>query len=237
VDSDPVVPLRILSLDIQNPGRLLPLPPARQKMVEFVGDSWTCGYGNLDEQTPSGNCTQGFAVLAAQHLDADFSLIALSGHGVVKNFGETPPSTSSMPIKYARCLPNDPASLRGYGRSADWGVVLLGENDFSSPPYPSEKSYVTALRTLFTEMRTRHPGIHILLAAPDRPHPASKLATQALHEEQSTGHDLQLLPLPNLDPSLPMGHLGHPGLAHHEIYAKLLVNALVKFFPPKKSLH
>ncbi len=72
-------------------------PPAAQEglKLEFVGDSVTCGMGNL---TPEGwqtdttlysDGSQTYAAVAADRLDADYHVIAASGCGVVRDSGNT----------------------------------------------------------------------------------------------------------------------------------------------------
>jgi lysophospholipase L1-like esterase len=122
-------------------------PPHRRGEIEFIGDSYTVGYGDT---SPTRRCTraevhdttdtqQAFGPLVAKRLGYDYRVIAYSGFGIVRNYngnrgGET------MPLLYPRILPDDPVHLET--KPADWRpkaiVVNLGTNDFSTPLHAGE---------------------------------------------------------------------------------------------------
>ncbi|MFN2104908.1 MAG: endoglucanase, partial [Candidatus Promineifilaceae bacterium] len=72
-------------------GTLLETQPEAVRRIEFIGDSITAGYGNEGGSpdcwfTPdTENAGMSYAAVTADSLDADYSLIALSGLGVVRN--------------------------------------------------------------------------------------------------------------------------------------------------------
>jgi lysophospholipase L1-like esterase len=125
-----------------------PLPaPARKRQIEFIGDSYTVGYGNSsakractrDEVHDTTDTQQAFGPLVARHFDADYRINAYSGFGIVRNYGGGSPGLS-LPTIYPRLKPDDPAHLE---RDADgWHpqiiVINLGTNDFSTPVKPGE---------------------------------------------------------------------------------------------------
>ena len=71
-----------------------PIIPAEQKnlSIEFIGDSITCGYdveASDDDglfSTSDENFMKTYAYLAAQELDADWSAICYSGHGLISGW-------------------------------------------------------------------------------------------------------------------------------------------------------
>ena len=123
-------------------------PPARAgRSIEFIGDSYTVGYGDT---APGHSCTQAeihdttdtqqaFGPLVARHFGADYRVIAFSGRGVVRNYGGSAPGVA-MPDLYPRLIPSDPAT-RETGPSR-WHpqiiVINLGTNDFSTPVHAGE---------------------------------------------------------------------------------------------------
>ena len=127
-------------------GRALSAPHGRGA-VEFVGDSFTVGYGDA---SPNKTCTRqevhdttdtqrAFGPLAAKVRGFDYRVIAFSGFGIVRNYngnraGET------MPGLYPRTIPEDAAHVEA-GRGA-WRprviVINLGTNDFSTPLHEGE---------------------------------------------------------------------------------------------------
>ncbi|HEY0314609.1 MAG TPA: SGNH/GDSL hydrolase family protein [Allosphingosinicella sp.] len=137
---------RLLAVETMEGGT--PLPPPRWKpQVEFIGDSYTVGYGNT---SPTRKCTraevhdttdtqQAFGPVVAKRLGYDYRVIAYSGFGIVRNYngnraGET------MPLLYPRMLPDDPVHLEtARGRWRLKAIVInLGTNDFSTPLHGGE---------------------------------------------------------------------------------------------------
>ena len=77
--------LRSISLD----GELLSSPPQRDKYIEYIGDSLSCGMGNLGKsgvENPQTSLwedvTQGYTYRSAEMLSADCSIISESGIGL-----------------------------------------------------------------------------------------------------------------------------------------------------------
>lgn len=121
--------------------------PARERQIEFIGDSYTVGYGDTSAKRA---CTRGevhdrtdtqqaFGPLVARHFDADYRINAYSGFGVVRNYDGTSPGLS-LPVIYPRLKPDDPAALDT--AAGDWRpqliVINLGTNDFSTPVHAGE---------------------------------------------------------------------------------------------------
>jgi lysophospholipase L1-like esterase len=121
--------------------------PTRPRQIEFIGDSYTVGYGNI---SPTRTCTrdevhdrtdtqQAFGPLVARHEGADDRLIAYSGFGIVRNYNGGSPGLS-LPALYDRVKPDDERHLEK-GMPA-WHpqviVINLGTNDFSTPLHAGE---------------------------------------------------------------------------------------------------
>lgn len=75
-------------------GRLLPAPPSPGRHIEFIGNSLTCGYGtegrSKDEpfEPETENCDKAFGCIVARYFGADYTLIAHSGRGAARNYGD-----------------------------------------------------------------------------------------------------------------------------------------------------
>lgn len=73
-------------------GELLPPPAAKEKKIEVIGDSITCGYGiegvvDVDTfTTAQENPWNAYACRIARMLDAEFSLISWSGNGIISHW-------------------------------------------------------------------------------------------------------------------------------------------------------
>jgi hypothetical protein len=125
------------------------LPPApRARRIEFIGDSYSVGYGNashgrictrqeVHDFTDTGRA---FGPLVAGRLGADYRVNAFSGHGVVRNYGGSSPG-SSLPLIYDRMIPGEAEGL--VDGEEDWRpqliVIALGANDFSTPLHAGER--------------------------------------------------------------------------------------------------
>lgn len=83
----------VYPVEIQDSDIITPIPGKSLKM-EFIGDSITCGYGtddsNIDSEfsTCAENVMKSYAYLAAQMLDADYSIFSASGYGIISGFSD-----------------------------------------------------------------------------------------------------------------------------------------------------
>lgn len=218
-------------------GKALP-PRPRTRRIEFIGDSFTVGYGNT---SPTTRCTGeevhdltntslAFGPLVAKALDADYRINAFSGFGMVRNYDGNVVG-ESLPFLYPRAIPGDAAPA---ANDAGWHpqtiVISLGGNDFSTAlkpgePWADKAALQTAYRDRYTsfvkELAGRQPQARFILAGSDLFFPqvekvAAGLAT-ALPGRVST------LNINGLD----LGACqGHPSLADHRLVADLLVRAI-----------
>lgn len=96
-------------------GNPQPAPPPRRRQIEFIGDSSMAGYGARSEHvdcTPeqvraTTDTPDAFAALAAQHFDADYQVNAISGRGLIRNFGGSV-AQGTMEQLWPRRLPAEP---------------------------------------------------------------------------------------------------------------------------------
>ncbi|QNP71291.1 SGNH/GDSL hydrolase family protein [Streptomyces roseirectus] len=166
-------------------GALLPGPRPRHRQIEFIGDSFTAGYGNVsgvrdcsgiggvDRNT---NADLSFAALTARALGADHQNNAFSGRGMVRNYAGTSPGTDYRTY-YDRALLNVDGDV--WHRPPTWRpqliVVGLGINDFSTPLHPGEAwateaellaAYETAYHGFLDRLRARYgPRPHIVVSS------------------------------------------------------------------------
>ena len=79
--------------EISVDGELLPPPPPPKLKLEFIGDSITCGYGNIcsnaspDFVTREENFSQTYAAISSRMLGAELSVVAASGNGFFHDYG------------------------------------------------------------------------------------------------------------------------------------------------------
>ncbi len=239
-----------LGLLIPDGATLHPPPPVKHPVIEVIGDSITCGYGNgvstfapayFPYSTKGSDNTLAYGAVAARMLDAAYVPIAYSGRGVVRNWAGFEGKT--LPEMYFEILPDDPDPGRwDVNRFApDIVVVNLGTNDFSVGLAPSE---LAALRAdyergydLFLEtLRRYHPDALIILAVGPMvsdDYPAGYFArssilgtlSRLIRKRRGSGDDRVLL-LEHAPQTPPFGEDWHPTAARHRIMAEELVQLI-----------
>ncbi|MBQ8212606.1 MAG: hypothetical protein IJZ80_01250 [Clostridia bacterium] len=125
--------------------------------VEFLGDSITVGYGNLIANGGSNagmatnqDATQAFAYLAAQKLKADYSMVAVSGIGVVKGY-----RTNTMKTYFeANSLYRSTTVKYEPTRIPDLVVINLGTNDENNNV--SLTDWQAGVSDLVTQVRAKY---------------------------------------------------------------------------------
>jgi lysophospholipase L1-like esterase len=148
------------------PGTLLAPPAARARRMEVVGDSITCGYGDLGVgptctfSPDTENEASAYGAVAAARLGADHVAIAWSGKGMLRNYDGL--TTDVMPTLWTRALGDDAASAWDFSWSPDVVVVNLGTNDFAKgdPGQPFEAAYAAFVATL----RAHYPAAFVVCA-------------------------------------------------------------------------
>jgi lysophospholipase L1-like esterase len=145
-------------------GELLDTPPGPDRVLEVIGDSITCGYGNLGADA---SCSFSFATeshwdsygrVAGRALGVDVHTIAISGHGLTRNNDGT--TTDLLPDVYQRTLTRESSLLWQYSVPPKVIVVNLGTNDFAkgNPGTHFEEQY----RSFLARLRDLHPDAFLL---------------------------------------------------------------------------
>ena len=113
-------------------GELLTPPSKKDKYIEFIGDSLSCGMGNLGKKGVENpqtsrweDVTQGYTYGTAEKLDADYSIVSESGIGLAGSwFDPLFDFYSAWSYKRDKNLKYD------FARTPDLIVINLGTNDF-----------------------------------------------------------------------------------------------------------
>ncbi|MFH7042288.1 GDSL-type esterase/lipase family protein [Paucibacter sp. JuS9] len=237
----PLVAARVLGFELAE-GTPLPPEPKPVQRIEFIGDSYTAAMGNISpgractgpEISARTDITQGFAVLTARALNAEWQIHAKSGMGLVRNWnGGVPHETHGT--HYARALQNDPASRPAPDWQPQTVVIGLGTNDFSTPVREGEprdaarleQDFLQAYRALLAEVRTRYGQPRVLMLSLPLPSNGDRLRPllqRLLEEQRAAGHQrIDLLDWGRLNG----GACGsHPDAADHRHMADMLIERL-----------
>lgn len=194
---------------VLSPGGALQAPPPRpERRIEFVGDSITAGYG-VEGESPTcpfsvatENVARSYAALAAQTVEAEMMITAVSGLGVIRNYNDPEMiSHDAMTVRYGRALANEPRPLWDFQRwRADLVVINLGTNDFSTNPQPTQAVFVQAYIDLLNDIRRQYPFAPIIaMAGPILPDYAAGYVETAVYHMNSAqqDHRIHYLPVPN----------------------------------------
>ncbi|HWU50672.1 MAG TPA: GDSL-type esterase/lipase family protein [Asticcacaulis sp.] len=162
---------------------ILPAPAPEARQMEFIGDSYTVGYGNIspvqqctrEEVWATTNTSQAFGPVTAKHYNADYQVNAISGRGIVRNYNGSPGDPVPVAWPYQtfakQALYNDP----------NWKpqiiVIGLGTNDFTTPLNPDEtwktrddlhKDYEATYVKFVQDLRAKKPQAFFILMATDQ---------------------------------------------------------------------
>ena len=139
-------------------GRFLQAEPLRPLQIQFIGDSYTCGYGieaidSLERFTPeTENVCKSFVSLVAQRLNADYHVIAHSGIGICRNYNSRFPGWT-MPKRNRFLFDMDSVNYPWHGQTG-WRpmtIIMLGGNDFSCGVTPNYNTFRDAYFDLLSQ--------------------------------------------------------------------------------------
>lgn len=146
-------------------GEILQAEPVRERYIEFIGDSYTCGYGseNSVREDPfkpeTENCNLTYAAIASRYFNADYNLVSHSGRGIVRNYddwGKGVPGTT-MTEKYGMLFDEGEQIECAAGEKTPTLVVIyLGANDFTTGSQPSIDRFCENYVKLLGKIRSRY---------------------------------------------------------------------------------
>ena len=169
---------------------VLKVKEKKQRKIEFIGDSFLAGFGSDGESADclfsreTENCYVSFGPQLARRLNADYSIVAASGIGVVKNYGDSLRSSMfPLPYYYDRVCMNDTLLWDYRFWQPDLVVVRLGRNDYWQKPHPSRETFRTAYINFLKTVRYHYPKAKIFaLCGPIRKEPHCDYIRSAVKE-------------------------------------------------------
>ena len=165
--------------ELDDGARLGQPDPLKSRRLEFVGDSITAGAKN-DGELKGKNYNdiedndQAYGPKVARMLNADYSILAKSGEGVVHNWADPWPSNQVHTAdRYVWTL----YSEKKDGPHAKWNpqdfpidatIIAMGTNDFSKPAQhsPTKAEFVAGYVKLIKTVRSLNPGKKIICTEP-----------------------------------------------------------------------
>lgn len=207
-------------------GSFLPPPANKDILIEFIGDSLTTGFGNLEntvaEQVWGGepiyhDATQAYPYMTAEALNADLSVVAIQGIGsrCSRHSFTMNEIYNTYPRVYEKDYTYDP------DESADIVVInmLANDGELRAEEKVPPKEIVQSAKELCEIVRKQHPDALIVFA----PAFFHKQVSEMIETElggAANGYYVTQIPLDTA------GLAGHPSIEGHEKGAEALIEYL-----------
>lgn len=227
-----------------------------KKRIEIIGDSISVGYG-LDGTFP---CTETAALedaprtygaLTAKNLSADYSIVAWSGKGLIRNYVTASPTGDdgqpTQPVLWTRYGANDADNSYDYSYQPDIVVINLGTNDFgylltnatTGQTYDGrapikEADFTTAMVNFVKLVRSHYITAEVFITSSPMLDDSYPTTADAQHTTQSNaikaavaelGSFSHFVDFPPQDQSV-LGCDYHPAEIEHEKMAAILTSAI-----------
>lgn len=211
---------------------------APKRRIEFIGDSYTVGYGNspmgIDNESRFGKNGDNYYTYAAQtarYYNADYQIVAYSGKGAYINYqgSDTENEISNM-LKYADVkIDGDTTS------PAEWDyssyrphivTVFLGTNDEHGISVQKDETiaehkqkFADTYTDMVTGLREKYPMAHIILIS--KPSGCMKESIDTIYANLSKSD--QFIHRFVFDQFPTSGIHSHPNIFEHEVMAEKLI--------------
>lgn len=131
-------------------------PADKELYIEFIGDSISCGWGVVgdhDGTYASQDGTYAYPYLLSEELNADYSVTALSGQGLLYHGTNMP----NMINGYLMASPlRNVTAMYGFERKADVVVVNIGTNDYSHRSSITAEEFAEAYKQLIEIIKEKN---------------------------------------------------------------------------------
>lgn len=213
-------------------GKKLSPEAAKEKLIEFVGDSLTVGYSAADVNktendwsTATEDGTKTYSKQVADAFDAEYMVTAISGRGVVMNNGGA--SGYLLPDVYPELdIYNMPGVEYDFAQQPDVVVINLGTNDATNADLDLA-AFQTGVYNFLKTVRQKNPDAQIIWAygmRNDKMTAQVDAAIQAAVAQLQTEGDSKMHYL-----ALPLAadmHLNHPTAAAYAPSGELLIEKI-----------
>ena len=214
-------------------GELQQAAALNERQIEFVGDSYTCGYGseNSTRKDPftieTENPSKTYAAIIARYFGADYWTISHSGMGICRNYATKVPGWY-MPDRYTQTFDTSKDSAwvaSAHAFKPQLTVIYLGTNDFSTRLLPHREDFVKHYIRLLSSIKANYGENHPILCV------ASKCSEQMYEYVRAAAHDCGMQNVyatgvfegVHLNTDEDMGASWHPNYVGHQKIAHTLI--------------
>ena len=223
----------LLHMEVLNGKKLTP-PAAKDKLIEFVGDSLTVGYSAADVNkeetawsTKTEDGTKTYSKQVADAFDAEYMVTAISGRGVVMNNGGA--SGYLLPEIYSELdIYNTPGVQYDFALQPDVVVINLGTNDATNSGLDMDV-FQAGVVSFIKTVRKNNPNAQIIWAyglRTDTKTAEVAAAIEAAVAQLNAEGDSKVYYLP-LDVASDM-HLNHPTAAAYAPSGEKLIEKIAE---------
>ncbi|HZL09680.1 MAG TPA: SGNH/GDSL hydrolase family protein [Prolixibacteraceae bacterium] len=207
---------------ISEKGEMIPWEKIPSRKIEFIGNSITCGYGTEgakgERWKPSTeNNYQSYAPIMARAFNADYHIVAHSGMGAVRNYGDKEKVSSiAMPNLFKRVYDEKELPVWDFKLwKPDVVVINLGTNDFSTQPFPDKAVFKAAYEKLINDVRKQYGDLPVFcIAGPMTDEPCYSYVKEMVEDFRSVDqkHDVYFVGIPTylMNPEKDLGSDSHP---------------------------
>ena len=201
-------------------------------LIEFIGDSLTCGYGNMGQSHEcETDSRKTWCSLVSQHFNCDYLLTSWSGIGLVRN--NKCSTVDQLPVIYKRlCATDADSTIQNFNWKCQYVFINIGTNDYSKP---SEKQldidFENALHKLIDECYHQYgSSIQLFLIEGPMIHGYGKEFIEKLFSKfDSENENIHFIPC-----FIPVEYLSaikaHPSAQGHEMMAQIIIEKIQKYF-------
>ena len=225
---------------IELSGTFKDAPVEKDLFIEFVGDSITAGHGVLNNFNVNAplyeDATRGWPYLTAKALDADWSVLAVSGITAIDGIGWSGAGSVNMQDVYPfETYYSDKTLAHDFANSKKPDVIVLGlgTNDCwtwngTGGVTLTDAQKVSGFKQMLTHLRDRNPDSKIVWVYGMMSSAADEFILQAISEMGGAGNEYYSLGLTKNT----AGGRGHPNLAVQSEYAADVSAFITKITTP-----
>jgi hypothetical protein len=146
---------------------LVPIANVRSKMIEFIGNSITCGYGNEGKLggifgPSTENHYMTYAAITSRNFNARHLAVCKSGIRIYRNYDGPPEGNEDcMPNFYNRIFLYDEFPKYSFSNRPDLICIDLGTNDFNTPGGDSAR-YVSSYLKFIDDIQSKYKQPEII---------------------------------------------------------------------------
>lgn len=164
---------RLIVKSFTTDGRFIRAQKKTDRLIEFIGDSYTCGYGTESKSgkerfsPATENCNLTYAAILGRTFGSEVRYISHSGRGVVRNYGGYD-KDRPMCDKYPQLFDCDTTLIwtpRKCETKPQIVVIYLGTNDFSCGEHPEPEQWCKGYAAIISRVREMYGNVPVLCVA------------------------------------------------------------------------